>query len=53
VEDPSGIQVASEVAVDILFVAFEKFLKLTWKNQMGPVISMQTLKAIQDKSGES
>ncbi|KAI9774280.1 MAG: hypothetical protein M1840_004174 [Geoglossum simile] len=49
-EDPSGIQAASEVAVDIFFAAFEKFLKLAWKNQMGPVISVQTLKAIQDKS---
>ncbi|KAI9787149.1 MAG: hypothetical protein M1839_003384 [Geoglossum umbratile] len=49
-EDPSRIQATSEVGVDILFVAFEKFLKFTWKDQMGPVVSVQTLKAIQDKS---
>ncbi|KAH0541284.1 hypothetical protein FGG08_004208 [Glutinoglossum americanum] len=49
-EDPSGGQATLEVAVDVLFVAFEKFLKLTWKDQMGPVVSVQTLKAIQDKS---
>jgi hypothetical protein len=52
VEDPSGGQAISEVAVDVLFVAFEKFLKLAWKDQMGPVVSVQILKAIQDKSGK-
>ncbi|KAH0569232.1 hypothetical protein GP486_000049 [Trichoglossum hirsutum] len=50
-EDPSGVQATSEIAVNVLFTAFEKFLKLVWKEQMGPVISLQTLTIIQDKSG--
>ena len=47
VEDPSKIQAAAEVSVDVLFAAFEKFLNKAWKNRMGPVLSAQMLKDMQ------
>ncbi|TAQ91665.1 hypothetical protein B7494_g118 [Chlorociboria aeruginascens] len=50
IENPFDNRVASEVAFDILFVAFEKFLEIAWKDQMGPVISLQTLDALQAKA---
>ncbi len=53
VEDPSKYQVAAEVAVDALFVAFEKFLNVAWKDSMGPVITAKMLHSIQDKSSKS
>ena len=48
IEDPTRVQAAAEVPVDVLFVAFEKFLKGAWKGRMGPllasslIIDMQT-----------
>ena len=48
-EDPSNLQVAAEVPVDVLFVAFEKFMRVAWKEQMGPLISPQTLQLIQNR----
>ncbi|KAI9722016.1 MAG: hypothetical protein M1812_001976 [Candelaria pacifica] len=50
-EDPSKYQVAAEVAVDVLLVAFEKFLNVAWKQSMGPVITANMLRSVQDKSG--
>ena len=51
-EDNSNQKIASEVSVDVLFAAFDKFLKMAWKDQMGPVISAQTLATIEQKAGE-
>jgi hypothetical protein len=50
IEDPSNSQPASEVGVDILFAAFERFLRIAWQEQMGPVITIQTLRLLQEKS---
>ena len=52
VEDPSNKKVASEASVDVLFVAFNKFLKMAWRDQMGPVINAQTLATIEQKAGK-
>lgn len=38
VEDPTRIRAAAEVAVDVLFVAFEKFLRVAWRERMGPLL---------------
>jgi hypothetical protein len=50
IQNPSDTRAASEVSIDILFVAFEKFLKIAWKDQMGPVMTLQTLQALEEKS---
>ena len=49
-EDPNNHQVAAQAPVDILFAAFEKFLKVAWKQKMGPVVSQSTLNSMQSKS---
>lgn len=51
VEDPSRIQSAAEVSVDILFVAFEKFLKIAWTEHMGPVLTANVIRSMQSKFG--
>ncbi|MCJ1275775.1 hypothetical protein MMC21_003578 [Puttea exsequens] len=46
-EDPSRIQAAAEVSVDVLFSAFEKFLRRAWKDRMGPLLSEISLQSMQ------
>lgn len=48
IQDPSQYQSAAEVSVDVLFAAFEKFLKNAWKSRLGPILPMPTLYAIQE-----
>ncbi|KAI4159746.1 MAG: hypothetical protein L6R39_000303, partial [Caloplaca ligustica] len=43
VEDPSRIQAAAEVPVDVLFAAFEKFLAKAWQDRMGPLLTPEVL----------
>ena len=47
VEDPSRIQEAAEVPVDVLFVSFEKFVRVAWKDRMGPILPKNLLKSMQ------
>ncbi|KAK6432246.1 hypothetical protein LTR95_011581 [Oleoguttula sp. CCFEE 5521] len=46
-EDPNMMVLAAEAPVDVLFVAFEKFLNNAWKDQVGPVISHTLLQEVQ------
>ena len=46
-DDPSKIQAAAEVANDVLFNAFERFLWEAWKADIGPIISMEGMKCLQ------
>lgn len=48
-EDPSKLQAAAEVPVDVLFVAFETFITHAWKDQIGSILSSDILMAIQAK----
>lgn len=50
IEHPFDNRVSPEVSVDVLFVAFEKYLRLAWKDQMGQVMSLQTLDALQERA---
>ncbi|KAF2020047.1 hypothetical protein BU24DRAFT_419634 [Aaosphaeria arxii CBS 175.79] len=49
-ENPSNIDTAAHSSVDVLFAAFEKFLKIAWREKMGPVVSLPTLVSLQHKS---
>ncbi|KAA6406760.1 MAG: hypothetical protein FRX48_09483 [Lasallia pustulata] len=49
-EDASRVQAAAEVSVDVLFVAFEKFLNKAWTASMGPILTAQILRDIQSRS---
>ena len=53
VENPSEIKAAAEVSVDVLFVAFEKFLRSAWRERMGPVLAPNILKSMQTRFGRS
>ncbi|KAI9045203.1 putative Rho guanyl nucleotide exchange factor [Aspergillus affinis] len=46
-EDPGRIQMAAEVPVDTLFVAFETFMANAWREQMGPVLEPSSMKLLQ------
>lgn len=50
IEFPFDLRTASEAPFDVLFVAFEKFLRMAWKDQMGQVMSVQTLDSLQEKA---
>lgn len=43
IENPDDQRIASEVTIDILFAAFKKYLRIAWTEQMGDVVSQQTL----------
>lgn len=47
VEDPSRITAAEDVSVDILFAAFEKFLKVAWSEHMGPLLPANIILGMQ------
>jgi hypothetical protein len=50
IENPFDQRAAEEVTVDVLFVAFEKYLRMAWRDQMGQVMSVQTLDSLQEKA---
>lgn len=47
VQDPSKIQAAAAVPVDILFASFEKFLKRAWSEHMGPILPHTAIENMQ------
>lgn len=51
VEDPSKLQAAAEVSIDVLFAAFEKFIKRAWRERMGPLLATDLLLYMQSKFG--
>ena len=50
IENPFDTRATSEVTVDVLFVAFEKYLRMAWRDQMGQVMPVQTLDALQERA---
>jgi hypothetical protein len=49
-EDPNMMVIAAQAPVDVLFAAFEKFLNLAWKEQIGAVVPFEMMEAIQSKA---
>ncbi|KAH7134353.1 hypothetical protein EDB81DRAFT_96228 [Dactylonectria macrodidyma] len=49
IESPYDYEAASELSTEVIFVAFEKFLRIAWAEQMGPIMSMQSLDTLQDR----
>ena len=47
VEDSTRMQAPAEASVDVLFAAFEMFLKHAWADIMGPVLSPKILGEMQ------
>jgi hypothetical protein len=48
-EDPTNYEIVAQSPVDVLFAAFEKFVKVAWYDKIGPIISPATWSAIQSK----
>jgi len=46
-EDPSRLETAAVVPVDVLFASFEKFLRRGWRQQMGPLIPPNVIQSMQ------
>ncbi|KAH8808834.1 hypothetical protein F5884DRAFT_382965 [Xylogone sp. PMI_703] len=49
-DSPFDNRSADESPFEVIFVSFEKFLRIAWKEQMGPVMSLETLDALQEKA---
>lgn len=49
-EDANMMVFAAEATVDVLFAAFEKFLNVAWKEQIGQVLPPALLQEIQSKA---
>ncbi|KAK5165231.1 uncharacterized protein LTR77_009329 [Saxophila tyrrhenica] len=49
-EDPNMMVFAAQATVDVLFAAFEKFLNVAWREQMGQILPFSTLQEIQSKA---
>ncbi|KAI9158235.1 Rho guanine nucleotide exchange factor gef2 [Paramyrothecium foliicola] len=52
IESPYDYEAASDLGTEVLFVAFEKFLRIAWTEQMGPVITMQLLDTLQERANK-
>lgn len=50
IENPFDTRTSSEMPIDVLFSAFEKFLRIAWKEQVGPVVTLQTLQTLQEQN---
>lgn len=49
-EDPNMMVIAAQAPVDVLFAAFEKFLNVAWKEQIGAVVPYEIMEAIQSQA---
>ncbi|MCJ1311956.1 hypothetical protein MMC25_005630 [Agyrium rufum] len=46
-EDSTRIQAPAEAPIDVLFAAFEKFLKVAWTEKLGSIVSTNFLRSMQ------
>lgn len=49
IETPFDLAASADLTSDIIFVAFEKFLRIAWREQMGPIMTMQALDTLQER----
>ena len=49
-EESIGNRLGQDIGIDVVLVAFAKFLRCEWKDGMGPVISEAALEELQHKS---
>jgi len=52
IENPFELETAQDVGADVVFVAFEKFIRIAWRDQMGPIISAKALDALQERASK-
>ncbi|KAH6673989.1 hypothetical protein F5X68DRAFT_264572 [Plectosphaerella plurivora] len=49
IETPFDLEASAELTSDVIFVAFEKFLRIAWREQMGAIMTMQALDTLQER----
>ncbi|XXG94321.1 hypothetical protein Hte_000575 [Hypoxylon texense] len=49
---PFDFDESSDVTPDVIFVAFEKFVRIAWREHMGPIITPKALDALQERASK-
>ncbi|KAI0175841.1 hypothetical protein GGR52DRAFT_332170 [Hypoxylon sp. FL1284] len=52
IESPFDIDESSDITPDVIFVAFEKFVRIAWREQMGAIITPKALDALQERASK-
>ncbi|POR31758.1 Rho guanyl nucleotide exchange factor [Tolypocladium paradoxum] len=52
IESPFDYEAAGDLGTEVIFVAFENFLRIAWTEQMGPVMTMQALDSLQERANK-
>ncbi|ROW05841.1 hypothetical protein VMCG_05316 [Cytospora schulzeri] len=50
IESPFDLEASSEVSSETVFVTFEKFVRIAWREQMGPVMSPRHLDLLLERA---
>lgn len=50
IESPYDLEASAEVTAETVFVAFEKFVRIAWREQIGPVMSTQHLDLLLERA---
>lgn len=51
-ETPFDLDHSPDSGPDVIFAAFDKFVRIAWKEQMGPIITQKALDALQDRASK-
>jgi hypothetical protein len=50
IESPFDLDASAELGAEVVLVAFEKFLRIAWTEQIGPVMTIQALDTLQARA---
>ena len=50
IEFPYDLDSSAELGTEVIFAAFEKFVRIAWRDQIGPVMTVQALDALQARA---
>ncbi|KAI0600062.1 hypothetical protein F4775DRAFT_547824 [Biscogniauxia sp. FL1348] len=52
IESPFDIESSSDLPADVVYTAFEKFVRIAWTEQMGPIMTQKALDALQQRAAK-
>ena len=52
IESPFDLDASADLGTEVIFAAFEKFVRIAWREQMGPVMTNQALEALQIRASK-
>ncbi|KAG6002710.1 hypothetical protein E4U21_002819 [Claviceps maximensis] len=52
IENPFEYDVSADIGTEVIFVAFEKFLHIAWAEQIGPVMTMQSMNTLLERANK-